>query len=163
MRQPWWEWGIWIYRVSVAQANGAGGAIILDFAPIGGTTMIIIKAEAINSGTNAVRMERTDADNNRCTRLLDITSGVGAQGSIPRTYTATTTSVTIDSTPMETRLFRSEDKFTIRQTVAGSQDDTIMIALRAFLSSAERPIVTKARSTNPSDVTIAAPTINVIR
>ncbi len=163
MRQPWWEWGVWFYRSSTAQANASGGNIVLDVAPLQGTTMIVTECYAINSGTNGIRMLRTDEDDTDAAVLVDIASAGQTVGTIPRTVNVITSSLLIDSTPLETRLFRADDRFTIRQTVAGAQNDTLILWLRALLSSPRRPIISKGRSINQGDVTIAAPTVDKIR
>ncbi len=163
MRQPWWEWGMWYYRVSIAQANGAGGAIFVDFAPVAGQTMIIMRCHAINSGTNGLRMSSNDEDNVDAPLYLFISSAANVEGGLPRLSPSGSTDTGIVGTePIETRMFRQGDKFSIAQTGAGAQNDTMLVTIRAFLSSAERPIVLKARSTNPGDVTIATPTVDVI-
>ncbi len=163
MRQPWWEWGIWFYHAVVTQANGAGGSIIMDFVPVQGMTMIVMHAMGINSGTNTLDIDRNDEDDVRSVSFVDVASGAGTVGSIPRAYTALTTGRRIDSTSIETRIFRADDRFVIRQEGAGASGDTLTVDLRAFLSSAERPIISKGRSTNQADVTIATPTVDVIR
>lgn len=164
MRQPWYEWGMWFYRASVAQANGAGGAIVIDFAPLQGMTMIVMHAMGSNSGTNSLRMARHDEDNTLSAILLEVASAATTQGAIPQPGPGITNDGQVfDSTPIETRLFRADDKFTISQTGAGAQNDTMVVDVRALLSSPTRPIVSKARSTNQGDVTIATPTINEIR
>lgn len=161
MRQPWWEWGQWQYRASVAQANGAGGAIVVDFAVLAGQTMIIMEASGTNSGTNGLRIERTDEDNNIAARYSDIGSAGATKGAIPQDATNNaTSSLNISSLPFGARLYRRTDKFTIKQTGAGAQNDTLIINLRALLSSATLPLIVKSRSTNQSDVTIATPTVN---
>lgn len=164
MRQRWYEWGVWFYRASIAQANGAGGAIVIDFAPLQGTTMIVMMAAGENSGTNSLQMLRSDEDNNRSGFYLDVASAATVQGAIPQSLSNSgTDALKIDSTSMETRLFRADDRFTIQQTGAGAQNDTMLVVLRALLSSASRPIVSQARSTNPGDVTIATPTVDMMR
>ncbi len=164
MRQPWWEWGMWFYRASIAQANAAGGAIVVDFVPVQGVTMIIASCHAINSGTNSLTMKRTDEDNNQNPFFLSISSGATTEGGLPRVSPSGSTDTGIIGTEaIETRMFRADDKFTIAQTGAGAQNDTLIVVIRAFLSSAERPIVTKGRSTNQGNVTIATPTVDMIR
>lgn len=163
MRQPYWEWGMWMYRASVAQANGAGGAIVLDFAPLQGTSMIVIMARGSNSGTNTLQIMRVDEDQNEGPFWSSIGSGAATVGTIPRGFTTLTTSDFIDSTDLLARMIRAGDTLTIQQTGAGAQNDTLIAEVRAFLSSPERPVVSKARSTNQADVTIATPTVNMIR
>ncbi len=157
----YWNWPVWVYRASVAQANGAGGAIVLDFPPAVDDTMIITQAYAINSGTNALEMRRTDEDNNQNILYLSVASAATVEATIPRTFSETGDSGFHDSTDPMTRLYRGDDIFTIQQTGAGAQNDTLIVALRAFLSSFTIPTVSKARSTNSADVTIT-PTVNKI-
>ncbi len=164
MRQPWWEWGMWMYRVSVAQANAGGGAIVVDFVPVAGVSMIVTFVRAENSGTNGLQILRVDEDNSVGPFYASVSSAATTQAVIPQSFSgATTDGVTFDSTDLFTRFFRANDKFTVQQTGAGAQNDTLVINLRAFLSCAERPIVTKGRSTNPSDVTIGTPSVDVIQ
>ncbi len=164
MRQPWWEWGLWMYRASIAQANGAGGAIVMDVVPLQGTTMIVMSALGENDGaSNGIQIVRSDEDGNEI-MFTSIASAGQTKTGIPQSVPSSTTSaVRVDSTPMETRVFRANDRLTIQQTGAGAQNDTLVIQIRAFLSSADRPIVSKGRSTNPGDVTIATPTVDMIR
>lgn len=160
---PWWDWGYWAYRASTAQANGAGGAIVLDITPAVGETMIIMEASGSNSGTNGVRIERTDEDSNIAARYVDVASAGTSKGALPQEASGSTTNtLVVTSVPMEARLFRGDDLFTIKQTGAGAQNDTLIIVVRAFLSEATMPTVAKGRSTNPGDVTIAAATENKI-
>ncbi len=164
MRQPWWEWGVWFYRALVTQANGAGGAIVVDLVPVAGMDMIVVMASGVNSGTNDLKMERTDEDNNVAAVFYSVASAAGTKGIIPQsTAFSETSTLGMNTVPLETRIFRAGDKLTVRQTGAGAQNDTLLVVVRAFLSSAERPIVTKARSTNSGDVTIATPTVDAIR
>lgn len=162
MTDPWWEWGIWAFRASVAQANGAGGAIVLDVSPSAGNAIIVMWARGVNSGTNTLQILRTDEDNNQGPFLSSIGSGGATVGTIPRAFTSLTTSDFIDSTDILARTFRGDDRLTIQQTGAGAQNDTLILDLRAFLSSSLLPSVAKGRSTNQGDVTIAAPTVNKI-
>ncbi len=163
MRQPWWEWGLWQYRASIAQANAGGGAIVVDFFPLQGVTMIVLWARGTNSGTNSLQIVTTDEDNIVNPFWSSIASAAGSVGTVPRTFNATTDSDFIDTTDMAVRMIRANDGLTIRQTGAGAQNDTLVVELRALLSSPERALVSKARSTNQADVTIAAPTVNKIR
>ncbi len=164
MRQPWWEWGMWQYRVVVTQANGAGGAVVVDVAPLQGLSMIIISAKGANSGANSLDMTRVDEDNVEVFRFVDVASAGQTAGIMPQTQSAAGASASLaDSTPVETRLFRADDKFSIFQAGAGAQNDTLTIAIRAFLSSPERPLVIKSRSTNAGDVTIGTPTVDQVR
>ncbi len=164
MREPWWDWGMWFYRAVFTQTNGAGGAMVVDFAPVAGMTMIVMSVVGENSGTNSLRIERTDEDNIDRPWFADISSGAGTFASIPQTLSfAGTSSVMVDTTSAEVRTFRENDRLTILQLGAGAQNDTLTISLRAFLSSAERPVVVKGRSTNPGDVTIGTPTVDDIR
>ncbi len=160
MRQPWWEWGLWQYRVSVAQANGAGGAITVDIVAVAGESMKVQLAMGLNSGTNGLVIQLTDTGDNLITEWLNIASGAGTKGVIPRMENDLTASSFRSSS--HDIWIREQDKLTIRQTGAGAQNDTLVVAVRAFLSCAERPIVLKARSTNAADVTIATPTLDVI-
>ncbi len=163
MRERWYEWGVWFFRASVAQANGAGGAIVVDFFPLQGQTMIVMIATGENSGTNGLQINRTDEDNETIA-LTAIASAAGTKSGIPQQVASSTTSaLRVDSTPIEVRLFRANDGLTIEQTGAGAQNDTLIVTLRALLSSNTRPIVSKARSTNAGDVTIATPTVDLIR
>ncbi len=163
MRQPYWEWGMWMYRASVAQANGAGGAIVMFFAPLQGSSMIVIDVRGSNSGTNTLQILRVDEDGNEGPFWSSIGSGLATVGTIPRGFTTLTTSDFIDTTDLLARMIRAGDTLRIQQTGAGAQNDTLIVEIRAFLSSAERPIVSKALSTNAGDVTIATPTVDMIR
>ncbi len=164
MRQPWWEWGMWMYRTVFTQTNGAGGAIVVDIVPIQGTTMIVVLAKGANDGTNTLDMTRIDEDNNEVARFVDVASAGSTAGIFPQTHSAAATSASIiDSTSLEARIFRADDKLSIFQTGAGASNDTLTIAIRALLSSAERPIVSKGRSTNQGDVTIGTPSVDMIR
>ncbi len=164
MRQPWWEWGMWFYRAVITQTNGAGGAIVMDIAPTGGNMMLVMHAKGVNSGTNSLQILRNDEDNNESIRMATVASGAGSVITIPRdSLGVSTDSGHAISAPMETRFFRASDRFVILQGGAGAQNDTLTIDIRAFLSSADRPVVTKGRSTNAGDVTIATPTVDSIR
>ncbi len=162
MRDPFWDWGIWAFRASTAQANAAGGAIVLDVSPDPGDTMIVMWARGVNSGTNTLQILRVDEDNNQGPFLSSIGSGAGTVATMPRGFTTLTTSDFIDSTDLHSRTFRGDDRFTIQQTGAGAQNDTLVIDLRAYLSSSSIPTVAKGRSTNQANVTIATPTVNKI-
>ncbi len=163
MNDPWWEWGIWAFRASVEQANGAGGAIVLDIAPAVGDTMIIISAKGANSGTNSLDMTRIDEDQAEVARYVDVASAASTAGIMPQSVSnAAASASVIDSTNILERLFRGDDVFSIFQTGAGAQFDTLVITIRALLSSSSIPTVSKARSTNQVDVTIVAPTVNKI-
>lgn len=154
MSDPWWDWGVWAFRASVAQANGAGGAIIVDFEPAPGETMIIMRCHAINSGTNGLKMSAFDEDNNENPLFLFISSAATTEGGLPRVSPSGSTDTGIVGTePWETRLFRGDDFFSIAQTGAGAQNDTLIIVLRAMISGLI-PTISKARSTNQGDVTI---------
>lgn len=161
MSQRWYEWGYWNYRASVAQANGAGGAIVVDFTPSVGQTMYVVEARGINSGTNTVRIQRVDEDNNLGALYVTIASAATTVGSFPQTTAFAETS-SYESTSAPGVWIRGDDKFSILQTGAGAQNDTLIVELRAFLSSSKIPSVSKARSTNQANVTIATPTINKI-
>ncbi len=165
MRQPWWEWGMWMYRVSVAQANAAGGAIVVDFVPVAGVSMVLLHLRANNDGdANGLQILKTDEDDNTDVFYASVSSGATTQATVPQALSGSASDqVVIDSTDPMTRFFRADDKLTVNQTGAGAQNDTLVISLRAFLSCAERPIVTKGRSTNPSDVTIGTPSLDKIR
>ncbi len=163
MRQPYWEWGMWQYRAVVTQANAAGGAIIVDVVPVAGMDMLVIHAAGTNSGTNGIAIYRMDEDDAVAGVYVSVASGAGTIASIPRSLQGGGTSEQFDSVDIMTRLIRSDDKLAFQQSVAGAQNDTLAINIRALLSSAERPIVTKARSTNSADVTIATPTVDKIR
>ncbi len=162
MSQPLWEWGLWAFRASVAQANGAGGAIIVDTEPAVGDTMIVIQAEGVNSGTNNLIIQRNDEDDELSGRFVNIASGAGTVGSIPRSMQSVTTTPLIDSSYPINLMFRGDDYLSILQTGAGSQNDTLLVTIRALLSSSALPTVTKTRSTNAGDVTISTPTVNKI-
>ncbi len=166
MRQPPWEWGMWFFRASVAQANAGGGAIILDFAPLQGTTMMVLEASGKNSGTNTLNMFRNDEDNNSLGFYLSVASAAATEGAIPRNFNnLASDSSSLSSIPgiFGNLTFRGGDQFTIEQTGAGAQNDTLVVQLRALLSSPVRPIVSKLRSTNQANVTIATPTVDMIR
>ncbi len=164
MRQPWWEWGMWQYRAVVTQVNAAGGAIFVDFFPLQGTTMLIVLAKAANSGTNSLDMTRIDEDQAEVARYVDVASAGQTAGIMPQSQSSASASASlIDSTSTEVRMFRANDGFSIFQAGAGAQNDTLTVAVRAFLSSPERPLVSKARSTNQGDVTIATPTVDDVR
>lgn len=161
--EPWYQWGIWAFRAVYTQANGAGGAIVVDVAPARGQTMIIMHAYGINSGTNALQMLRNDEDDATSTMYLDVASAATTEGAIPQNLAGSgTDGRRIDSTPQETRFFRGDDQFTVQQTGAGAQNDTLTIDLRAFLSGPAIPARSVLRSTNPGDVTEATPLVNVI-
>ncbi len=164
MRQPWWEWGLWQYRNVFTQTNAGGGAIVVDVVPVAGMSMLVVHVLGVNSATNTIDIVKVDEDNNQAIRFADIASGAGTSAAVPQSNSQAVASTrVIDSTPMETRIFRSDDKLSIFQSAAGNQNDTLELVIRAFLSSAERPIVTKARSTNPGDVTTGTPTVDRIR
>ncbi len=164
MRQPWWEWGMWFYRAVFTQTNGAGGAIVVDVVPVAGMSMIIVNCFAENSGTNGLVMRRVDEDNIFSGQYLSVASAAGTKGIIPQVSDRGVTDDSImSSESTEARFFRANDKFAIVQTGAGAQNDTLTVSLRAFLSCAERPIVSKGRSTNQGDVTIGTPTVDAIR
>ncbi len=163
MRQPYWEWGLWSYRVVVTQANGAGGAIVVDLSPVAGMTMIVASFSALNSGNNGLILTSRDEDVNEGQRFIEIASAGQTSATIPRGIEGSASQLNTDSIPMETRIYRASDRFSVQQTGAGAQNDTLTLMMRALLSSAERPLVSKGRSTNPSDVTIATPTVDVIR
>ncbi len=164
MRQPWWEWGLWQYRAVVTQANAAGGAITVDFAPLQGMTMIVVRCHAINSGTNSLQMGAVDEDNAQNPLYLSISSAGTVEGGLPRiSPSGSTDTAIVGSEAIETRMFRAGDYFSISQLGAGAQNDTLTVVMRALLSSPQRPLVLKLRSTNQGDVTIATPTVDDIR
>lgn len=161
-RPPWWEWGIWAFRAVYTQANAGGGAVVVDFTPGAGDTMILMNLEAENSGTNTLQVQRTDEDNNRSGRFVQVSSAAGVFATVPRGTTIAGSSATMDSTLIETRLFRGDDLLTVLQTGAGVADDTLTITLRALLSSPVIPTRDLSRSTNSGDVTEATPTVNKV-
>lgn len=163
MRQPWWEWGLWMYRSVTTQANGAGGAIVLDFVPLQGMTMMVLSVVGINSGTNTLRIQRVDEDNSIPTQWVSVASGAGTIASVPRASTVAGTGRIADSSYVPALLIRADDKLTVTQTGAGAQNDTLEVSIRALLSSNTLPIISKGRSTNQADVTIATPTVNMVR
>lgn len=168
--QPWWDWGIFQYRNIYKQTNGAGGAIILDFTPAVGQTMVPIMGQALNSGTNTAQIRVTDEDNNLVNFLAAVASAAGTVASFPQTNSqATASSQNIDSSrPL---FIRNGDKLTLQNSGAGAQNDTLTVVLRVFISSATKPTRSVARSTNAADVdgigvtdgTEGTPTLNVIR
>ncbi len=159
--REYWLWPMWIYRSSTAQANAAGGAIVLTFKPADGDTMLLISAIGVNSGTNSLRMERLDEDDNRAFMYVDVGSGAGSAATLPRAKIEATSSQIGDSTPLETRLIRGDDYFSIRQLGAGAQNDTLIVAIRALLPDHVAPVISKAESTNQANVTITE-TVNKV-
>lgn len=154
------RWGYWAYRAIATQVNAGGGAIVLDVKPATGATMIVMAAIGTNSGTNTLQIARVDEDDNDAQIFVLVGSAGGTEGAIPQISDRTTTSTAMsDSTPIETRLFRGDDMFTVRQSGAGAQNDTLTLRIRALLSPGSlKPVVAKDRSTNEADVTIATPT-----
>lgn len=154
------HWAIWAHQSVFTQANAAGGAIVVDFTPGQGDAMVVLHANGLNSGTNTIQIAAYDEDNNRITVYSGIASGATTRGAIPQTVSnSATSSATIDSSDPDSRLFHGDDKFTIEQTGAGAQNNTLTINIRAKIRG-RPPAISKARSTNQADVTQGVPTID---
>ena len=148
-------WGEWAYAASVAQANAGGGAILLDFKPPRGDTMLVLHARGLITGTADIFIEKNDEDDSVAVRYATAASGAGVGVTIPQSLaSAGASGVTIDSTDPLTRLFQGDDYLVIRKG-AGAQNDTLVVQLRALLApGTAKPTVDKSRSTNEADVTI---------
>lgn len=160
MSEDYWRGALYVYRASVAQANGAGGAIVLDVDAGDGNEFLVMAALASNSGTNDIQMLRVDEDNNTGVFFASVSSAATTQCAIPQSLAGTASDGTIiDSTDPWTRVFAGAgDKFTVRQNGAGAQNDTLILQMWLRLATGI-PTVEKGRSTNAGDVTIATPTV----
>lgn len=158
----WPDGRLWQYRASIAQANGAGGAIVLDVANVEGSEFYVLMAKALNSGTNTLRMRRVDEDGNAVEDYLQVASGAASQGAIPRNEDDPTgDSALVSSTAPGALHFAGGDAFRIRQTGAGAQNDTLLVDWRILLRGT-KPTPDISESTNPGDVTIATPTVDKV-
>lgn len=160
--QTWPAARIWQYHAVVTQANAGGGAIVLDVPCTRGTQFFVLHAHGINSGTNTLRIRKVDEDGVTSAEYAQIASAATTEAGIPRAEDdPTLDSALIDSTDIWTRHFAGDDRFEIRQTAAGAQNDTLTVDWRIRLLGI-KPVPNILNSVNPGDVTIATPTVDVI-
>lgn len=159
-----WPHGlVWAYRAVLTQANAAGGAIKADFTPgqagTRGSMYRLLSLAGTNSGTNGLEIYHRDEDNNTVRQLAGVASAAGVNVAIPQTTSLAQTSTLISDSSGQPILVSGNDYLSVEQTAAGAQNDTLTVMAR-FLLRGRPPLVTKARSTNAANVTIATPTIS---
>jgi len=143
---------VYAYAASAAQANAAGGKILLDFTFGKGNWAILVMLRAANSGTNDVDIHMEDANSaNQLARLAVVGSGAGTNAYLPSVGTAANASANL--TYSYGLLISGDDILVVQQNGAGAQSDTLKVRARFLLYGAP-PTVSKARSTNAADVTI---------
>ncbi len=148
----------WIYQARrvATQGNAAGGAIVIDIAVA--QPARLISCLGFNSGSNTVSIDIVDEDNALTCRLGSVGAAPGTICSVPRTYTSSLSSPQITSVGV---FIAPGQKLSCYQSNAGAQNDTLTVALVLELfNSPEEPTWSKDRSTNATDVTLAANTIS---
>ena len=152
-------WYLYQARRVATQANVGGGAVIVDIALGAGQVGWIELSTFTNSGTNGLFVDVLDEDNMIVGRLAGIASAAGNALRVPSIGTAASASLNVNESVR--RYLGPGMKWSIYQTGAGAQNDTLTVAVTLFLSTNTEPTWDKSRSTNAADVTLAASTISV--
>lgn len=145
-------------RRVATQGNAAGGAIVLDLTCT--VPFYVLRLSAINSGTNTLRVAIGDEDGNTIAMWGSLSSAAANNLTIPRSYTATTSTIVIDSSHLLSNLVAPGSTLTVFQSEAGVQNDTLAVSIQCLMQRQEPLTWDKSRSTNAANVTLATSTIS---
>lgn len=149
-------------RRVATQANAAGGAVVIDITPATGQMLIVRHLTVRNSGNNSLYVEVMDEDNATHQALAAAAAAAGLNWSMPFSPATDDNSIADGSvaSSMDLRVLQGQ-KLTVYQAGAGVQNDTLTVAVTIELIGINSdPTWSKARSTNESDVSLAASTIS---
>lgn len=149
---------LWTARRVATQANPAGGAIALDITFGANCVAELVNALQVNSGTNTCAIWTMDEDFANMGRMAVVGSAAGTSVYVPSIGTDASVSANrINSTGI---IVGPGQNFSILQSGAGAQNDTMTVGVCFLLTTNETPTWSVARSTNPANVTLAASTIS---
>lgn len=148
----WEGWTAWA-QATFTQTNVAGGAIVVDITPGAGNEFDVMTALGQNSGTNTVQMLHLLVNGTAQVFYVAVASAAATTGTFPHDTQGGTTTGSIVSS-IRPVIVSGREAFTIQQTGAGVQNDTMVIQVRVRLKhKSQLPTVSIARSTNPGSVT----------
>lgn len=146
---PMW---LWQSRIVFQQTNAGGGAVKADYIVASGQVAKLRKAIAVNSGNNTLGIYVHDEDNAEIGRYAYVAAAAANYLEIPSIGAAASASGALASS--QDLLIGPGEKLTIQQSAAGVQNDTLTVGLMlALYNLPTEPTISKARSTNPGDVT----------
>lgn len=146
-------------RRVATQANGGGGAVIIDVTCAAGQMMRLISASMANSGTNTCAIIVYDEDNASTCQYAYVGSAATTSCRLPSIGSAATASSNIANS--QDLIVLPGQKLSFAQSGAGAQNDTITVAVVfELIGTDDEPTWSVARSTNAGSVTLAASTIS---